>query len=870
MTTRKILIVLAGVAALGIAVFEGTRLWEYVRQKRMESRSAKLFEREVKPLLSSRCIRCHGSEKQEGDLRLDTLANVLLGGKSGPALIPGDTRNSLLLTRVHHKNPRKMMPPRNRLNDKKLHALTEWVAGGAAWKGTVHAKERPSSSPAALAAEKHGDAWRDPANPIAKLFGGKRLDLWSLQPLQNPRPPAVRDTSWPRNPIDSFVLAKMEAAGAQPAPEAGRRILARRLYLSMTGLPPTPEQMDAFLMDASPDAYQALIDKLLSSREYGEHWARFWLDVIRYSDSNGFDYDEFRPQAWRFRDYVVRSLNADKPFNTFIREHLAGDEMVPGLPQTTEDQDRLIATGYLRVGPYDNSAQLFGERDRCHAQVMSDLVETTGSAFLGVTFNCCRCHDHKTDPLSQADYYRFRAFFENMVPADETILDLPPRQQTVVRETAAINAVKEELAELRESVRDRVYHERITTLPAKEQEFLKKKPDTLTKEEQIAQRIIREKIEVGNTELEASFNEEDNVKKEEINKRLAELEAKRQPPTSAFIAVDAGRWPSPTYILSKGDYLQPAAHVEAGIPSVFNPNPLPPAETARKRSTGRRTALAQWITAPSNPLTARVLVNRIWQQHFGSGLVATPNDFGYTGAPPTHPELLDWLARRFMADGWSLKKLHRLMLNSAAWRQGIVTDGEPVPPGLFVGQPPRRLTGEALRDAMLKVSGLLRPHAGGPPLWPELPPDIISSNPGILVENMEKTRGWYPSPHELTFVRSLYLVQKRSLRLPFMETFDQPENTLSCGRRMVSTVPTQALSLLNSPFAAETSEAFAQLIQREAGADPTAQIERIFALAFQRSPAAEEKTDCALLLQEQGLPALCRAVLNTNEFAYVD
>lgn len=814
-------------------------------------------------MLKQSCWRCHGLEMQKGLLRLDSPAAALKGGFSGPALIPGDPDKSLMLVRAMHNDPLREVPPKDPPTDADLAALRRWIAAGAPWP---EPKEKPAKQIAVQ--EKVGDAWSDPHNPIVKAFNGKRLDLWSLKPISQPALPAVKDKAWPRNEVDAFILAKIEAAGLKPAHEADKRTLARRLYFDLTGLPPTPEELAAYLADTSPDAYHNLVTRLLGSRSYGEHWGRMWLDVVRYSDSNGFDYDEFRPTAWRFRDYVIRSLNADKPYDRFVKEQLAGDEMLAGPPRDLAEQDCLTATGFLRVGPYDNSAAKFGEKERCRTQVMSDLVETTGAAFMGLTFNCCRCHDHKVDPLTHADYYRLRAFFEGVKPNDDIALDLPAGQAVIQRETLAIEQAQQAVADIENPAFRRLRAARRAALPEEKKKLLalpeEDQDDYLR--EQI--RLTKKSIEPSLEEALASFSAAEKAAHEAALAKVKKLQSERTPPTQGFIVTDTVGAPLETRILYQGDFTQPREEVLPGAISALDPNPLPPARVTRENSSGRRTALANWLFAKDNPLTARVMVNRVWLGHFGTGLVATPNDFGLAGAKPSHPALLDWLARRFVADGWSLKKLHRLMVESATYRQGLATTTSEAQ--LFHHRMPRRISAESLRDSLLLVSGRLTPSTGGPPVWQELPQEVLLTSPSALLETPDKLRGWYPSPKEKTFVRTIYLVQKRSLHDPMLDAFDLPDNNASCACRPTSTVAPQALTLLNSPFMVEASEAFARRVQKEVGDQPEALVTRTFALALQREPDADERKACIDYLHSHGLTELCRSLLNLNEFAYVD
>jgi len=857
--SRSLIIAFLALAALGAG---GRQLYRS-HQREVRQQAQADFRAHVFPMLKQSCWRCHGQEMQKGLLRLDSPAAALKGGFSGPALIPGDPDNSLMLVRAMHNDPMREVPPKDPPTEADLAAMRRWIAAGAPWP---EPKEKPAKQVAVQ--EKVGDAWSDPRNPIVKAFNGKRLDLWSLKPISQPALPVVKNKAWPRNEIDAFILAKIEAAGLQPAPEADKRTLARRLYFDLTGLPPTPEELAAYLADTSPDAYHNLVTRLLDSHRYGEHWGRMWLDVVRYSDSNGFDYDEFRPTAWRFRDYVIRSLNADKPYDRFVKEQLAGDEMLAGPPRDLAEQDCLTATGFLRIGPYDNSAAKFGEKERCRAQVMSDLVETTGAAFMGLTFNCCRCHDHKVDPLSHADYYRLRAFFEGVKPNDDIALDLPAGQAVIQRETLAIEQAQQAVADIENPAFKRLRDARRAALPEDKKKLLalpeEDQNDYLR--EQI--RLIKKSTEPTLEEAIASLTSAEKAAREKALAHVKKLESQRTPPTQGFIVTDTVGVPLETRILYQGDFTQPREEVLPGAISALDPNPMPPARVTRENSSGRRSALANWLFAKDNPLTARVMVNRIWQGHFSTGLVATPNDFGLAGAKPSHPELLDWLARRFEADGWSLKKLHRLMVESATYRQGLATTTSDAQ--LFHHRMPRRISAESLRDSLLQVSGRLTPSAGGPPVWQELPQEVLLTSPSALLETPDKLRGWYPSPKEKTFVRTIYLVQKRSLHDPMLDAFDLPDNNTSCACRPTSTVAPQALTLLNSPFMVEASEAFAKRVHKEVGDQPEALVTRSFALAMQREPDAEERSACIAYLHSHGLTELCRSLLNLNEFAYVD
>ena len=853
------------------------------------------FTDKVWPLLESRCVSCHGPDKVKGGLRLDSREAVLRTGDSGkPAVVPHQPANSLLLLAVMHTTKELEMPPKEKLTTNDIAVLERWIRDGAPWPSQVAA-----GSPAAItpAGERIGDAWNDSRNPIVRIFGGQRLDLWSLHPLKPVTPPSVKNRRWARTPIDQFVLAGLEAAGIPPAREADRRTLARRLCFDLTGLPPSPEQVERFQADRRADAYERFVDELLVSPRHGEHWARLWLDVVRYSDSNGFDWDEFRPRAWRFRDYVIRSLNADKPFDRFIREQLAGDELLDGPPKSRDEQDALIATGYLRLGPQDNSAPAFNEQDRARAEWMADLTETTGSAFLGLTMSCCRCHDHKFDPLSQADHFRLRAFFEPLRHADDVPLDLDVEQQAIRARNKALDAqirpVEQQRDEVLAGAKQVLRSERVAKLSAEDKDILETTGPQRTNEFKARIEALEKKITPSDKEVKAALKDDAKATFDALEKDLAALRKQRRDFALGLLAADNTNKVRATRILFQGDHKAEREVVEPGFLSALDPNPAVLRPAANKKSTGRRTALADWIASAGNPLTARVLVNRVWQGYFGEGLVGTPNDFGLAGARPRHPELLDWLAGEFIRSGWSLKHLHRLVVTSAVYRQrtGSGADSESVisepvsTPSLktiptqntdllmtasLLTSHPRRLSAEQLRDALLAVSGLLTEKNGGPPVWPDLPADILQANPAFLDDNAEKTKGWYPSPKHEQHARSIYLVQKRTVRVPFLETFDQPENSVSCARRNESTVAPQALSLLNSPLAVEAAQAFAKRLTSKAGPTSEAQIQRAFVLAFQRQPDRQEMDACLKLARHRGLTEVCRAILNLNEFLYVD
>ncbi len=890
---------------------------------RADSASDRHFIDKVKPLLDSRCISCHGPDKVKGALRLDSRAATLKGGDNGPAVVPSKPNDSLLLHAIMHAKKDLEMPPKEKLTTNDIAVFQRWIEDGAPWPETAtNAAQAAQLQPG----ERLGDAWHDPRNPIVKIFGGQRLDLWSLKPVQRVEPPVLKSKSVlsasvlsgakgaaarrsplstdaliteHSHPIDRFITARLNERGLKPAPEADRRTLARRLSFDLIGLPPTPEEVASFENDQHRDAYERLVDKLLASPRYGEHQARLWMDVIRYSDSNGFDWDEFRPKAWRFRDYVIRAFNQDKPFDQFIREQLAGDELLAGAPKNEAEQDALIATGYLRLGPQDNSAGAFNEQDRSRAELMADLTETTSSAFLGLTMSCNRCHDHKYDPLSQADHYRMRAFFEPVKFADDIPLDVAPEQEAIRAQNKVMDEKLKPLQSQRdtllEGVKKKLRDEKAAKLTLEDRALLGIPKDKRTNDLKDKIAALEKKIEPKDKDVQAALTDEQKKENETLAKQIDELKKQKRSFTLALLMTDNTEKIPITKILFQGNHKDPREPVVPGFISALDPNPAEIHQALNPKTTGRRLTLADWIASTNNPLTARVLVNRVWQQHFGKGLVATPNDFGLAGARPTHPELLDWLAGEFMREGWSVKKLHRLVVTSAAYRRGKVLSApssvlsrsgvgrahgisglstDPLstdPLSTEHSLPLRRLSAEQLRDSLLAVSGTLKlEHTGGPPVWPDLPAEILQANPAFLDDNETKTKGWYPSPKTNQNVRSVFLIQKKTVRVPFMETFDMPENSVSCARRTESIVAPQALSLLNSSLTVEAARALAARVQHEAGGDTAKQINRAFALTLQRAPDPDERRACLALVQQRSLAELCRALLNVNEFIYVD
>jgi hypothetical protein len=686
-----------------------------------------------------------------------------------------------------------------------------------------------------------------------------------------PAVPAVKGRDRARNPIDTFLLAKLEAAGLTFSPEADRRTLIRRLSFDLTGLPPTPAEIDAFVNDPAPGAYERLVDRLLASPHYGERWATPWLDLARFAETDGFKADDPRPDAWRYRDYVIRALNADKPYDRFLREQLAGDELYP------DDPDALVATGFNRHFPDEYNAVNLEQRRQ---EILNDMTDTTTQVVLGLTVGCARCHDHKFDPITQEDYYRVQAFFAAYRPAD-----LPAGRHDEMEHyraerrawEAKTAELRKKMGELEDPYRQRFHDSRKRRFPKEYQDMLDLPPEKRTPLQQQIALMVEKQVQSTGDEVVKSMKPEVRQQWQDLQKQMNEVAHSPPPaPPSAMALTDVGPVAPATHLLKRGDWRHPGKEVTPGFLSAIDDRPATiPAPKSGATTTGRRAELARWLTSPDNPLTARVMVNRLWQHHFGRGLVATPSDFGVQGEAPTHPELLDWLAREFVARGWSLKEMHRLMVTSAAYRQVSNAKPRPADPEnrLLWRQNRRRLEGEALHDALLSVSGLLNPKVGGRSVYPELPKELSGTkNWPVSADPAERNR------------RSVYVFVKRNQRYPFFSAFDAPDSNETCARRYATTTAPQALMLLNDKVTLDVARAFSRRVLVEVGDDPAKVIDRAHRLALGRAPDADEqKTMRAFLDRETALlegkgdtafasavADLCHALLNVNEFLYVD
>ena len=970
------------------------------------------FRARVRPLLQ-RCVGCHGGDDPSNGLNLTTRSLALKGGEAGPALRPGQASKSLLYTMVAGKK----MPPKRPLAPEEVAILRRWIDDGAAWDGTVERRRRP-------------------------VVGGPKragADWWSLQPLRRPALPLVKDTAWVRNPIDAFILAALEAKQLRPAPEADRATLLRRVTFDLTGLPPTPAEIDAFLRDTSADAWEKVVDRLLASPHYGERWGRHWLDVARFGESQGFERDKLRDHAWRYRDYVIHSFNEDKPYPQFIKEQIAGDVLAPG------SAEGVVATGFLVAGPWDevgSTQQSVLMRRRVREEELEDMVSATAQTFLGLTVNCARCHNHKFDPITQRDYYRLKAALEGVRHGNR-----PLPASSLTRLTADVARLEKEIAGLEEAGRRKVLarqkrpHDRGLPIPMARWSFESDARDSvgglhgtllggaviangrlrlngkgaLVRTAPLPRPLAAKTLEVWTTVADLGqrgggvlsvqrkdggvfdaivYGERqprkwiagsdffrrtrDQAAAEETNgsadlvhlaivyagdntitlyrngapygaaytptgngtglrtysagdshvlfglrhtgagngyfageieearlydraltaaemvasyragvervplaevlreltpeqrrrreQALAELAGKRRalqrqaPPGLAYAANPSPA--EPTYVLVRGDTEKKAERVAAGGLEVIK-TPSPEWGLAVDAPEGqRRRKLAEWLAGPENPLPARVLVNRVWGWHFGRGFVETPSDFGFNGGRPSHPELLDWLASEFTAQGGSLKKLHRLILLSSTYRQASRFDSRAAAVDadnrLLWRFAPRRLEGEAVRDAMLAVSGELNRVVGGPSFRP-FKVTVFNSHFYTLTDP--------PGPEYNR--RTVYRMSVNSAKAPLLDAFDCPDPSVKMPRRSTTTTPLQALALMNNSFVLRQAKHFAERVQREAVGEAAAQVAWAYRLALGRKPVAEEAERAARLVREHGLDGLCWALLNSSEFLYL-
>jgi hypothetical protein len=721
-----------------------------------------------------------------------------------------------------------------------------------------------------------------------KTFSEQDRHYWAFQPVRRPAVPAMHSSSSRGNPIDAFILQKLKAKAIEPGPSADKVTLIRRVTFDLTGLPPTPDEVEAFLADTSSKAYVKVVDRLLASPHYGERWARHWLDTARYAESDGFRADEYRPNIWRYRDYVIDSLNRDKPYNRFVQEQIAGDEMWPNDPKAR------VATAFSRHYPDEWNARDLMQRRQ---EILQDITDAVGSTFMGLTFGCAKCHDHKFDPILQRDYYRLQAFFAHTANDDAIPMWSKEKREEERKKSAdwehATHAIREEMENLLNGARKSLTDDEFFKYPEPIKTAVHKDEGERTPFElQMAHRA-RVVSHPSDFLSMPRLKGENKKRYDELRAQLAKFDNlyHSQEPIGSGMR-DLGPKAPPTHVLAVGNYARPLKEVEPGFLTILDPEPAKITPPAGLGSTGRRTALARWLTDPANPLTARVMVNRLWHHHFGVGLVATPGDFGRMGQKPTHPELLDWLSSEFVRNGWSLKYMHRLMVTSDTYRQSSAyreeaNKADPLNRLLWRFRP-QRLEAEVIRDSALLVSGLLNPALGGESVAPALPLGMPAPAGGWKVSKDPRDQ------HR----RSIYISVRRTAVYPMMSVFDMPETLESCSRRSQTITAPQALTMLNSAESMEWAQALAGRVLDRAGADPVKQVSELYRLAFSRQPDGWEKDRILTFLSRQkqlvsersakgetlamptpitagvtsidgaALVDACLALINSNEFVY--
>ena len=846
------------------------------------------FETHVRAILKEHCFQCHGEEPEvQGNLDLRLVRFMKTGGDSGPAIVSGRADESLLFERVLDGE----MPPEEgqRLNDDEIALLREWIEAGAT---TV----RPEP---------------ETIHPSFLITDEERAH-WAFQPIQRPDIPNVVRSDQISSPIDAFLLAPLEEHGFSFSPRASARVLSRRLSFDLHGLPPAPEDVTCFEQRSDDDAWRERIDVLLTSPHYGERWAQHWLDVAGYADSEGYnDADTERPHAWRYRDYVIRAFLSNKPFDEFITEQLAGDELLesPLNNLAARDVERLTATGFLRTAE-DGTGGPVADAAVARNNTIADTVRIVTSSLMGMTVGCAQCHDHRYDPIPQTDYYRFRAIFD---PALNWKTWKNPQQRKVslyTDEDRAAAAIVETEAKKVEAERTKkqaefiaaTFEKQLSQVPVDIHEAARAAHSTAANkrtddQKALFQRYPQLNVTAGSLYL---YNRKAADELKAMTTKAAEVRKKK--PDEGFVRALA-EIPGATvasHVFFRGDHQQPKEEVQpAGLSVLSRLSNLSgiPANNDEKPTTGRRLALARRLTSPAYPLTARVIVNRIWLHHFGRGLVSTPGDFGVLGQPPTHPELLDWLAAEFIDSGWDVQHLHRLILTSTAWRQQVECSNElqeADPENRWYGRASlRRLDAEAVRDSMLFVCGRLNTKTHGPPV------PVMADQSGRIVIGQQNYQGETPGEHidmqGEQFRRSIYVQVRRSRSLAVLKTFDRPAMAPNCELRQSSTVSPQSLLIMNSDLVLEYSRAWAARLQKEAGDDRKSQIQRAWQQAWSRSPNDSESSTAVEFLEEQtavfaaqadwqpkegkppvrtagqeALAVMCQMMLGSNEFLYVE
>lgn len=842
------------------------------------------FRRDIYPMLAEHCVKCHGPEKQKGGLRLDLKVAALGEGDSGErAIVPGHASQSRLFRLVSSTKDDERMPPKGvPLFPGQIDLLKRWIDAGAEWP------ESPEATTANV------------SNAELKITDEDRRH-WSFLPLNRVTPPQPKDTGWVHTEVDMFIRHAQEAKRLKPAPEAAARVLVRRIYFDVLGLPPTPLEVEEFVDSTDPQAYEKLVDRLLASPHYGERWARHWLDVARYADSHGQEADDDRPTAYHYRDFVIRALNEDMPYDQFVRWQIAGDEFDPDNPLA------ISATGFLTAGVSTRRRQELMEEERLRNRYneLDDMIATTGSAMLGLTLGCARCHDHKYDPIPTRDYYRLMTAFHS---GDRAEVPLATRAE-VAKHAQSTSAWKQSYDAATAKLNDwlaaaKLPHSallresKIADLKASDEDKARLRDGAQkgSSAYKALQKQHAKALQISDEDYYARFDDAQRAHWNALAAEVKRLEqGQPQPLPTAFAMEDFDATPVPTWLFRRGEFLDRGDRVELGFVSVLTKGRTPAeyyamarAERPLENSTYQRKALALWMTDLDHgpgALLARVMVNRIWQHHFGEGLVRTVNDFGTRGDAPSHPELLEWLAHEFVAGGWKLKRLHRAILTSATYRQSATHDAAMArldPENrLHWHWPLQRLESEVLRDAMLAVSGTLNPRMMGP-----------AFKPPIAVEAMQARNTQSPYPKNAkdepaTRRRTVYMFHKRVIQYPLMQAFDGPDATQSCGQRSRTTVATQGLAMLNDGFVRLRAEEFADRLPAN-GSDTAALVRQSYELAFGRAPTVNEIQAGVEFINSQtrsrharagvltdksrrlALADYCQVLFGLNEFIYIE
>ena len=810
------------------------------------------FRVKVLPLLSEHCIKCHGGEaKLRGGLSLIDRDALLAGGDSGEAVDLQSPAKSYLLEMVSYKDADHEMPPsKGKLSPASIQLLKEWIELGVAMDLT--------------AIEKVLETLGESHSAYDNTINDQTRQWWAFKPITRPEPPSSEGKAWSDHPVDRLILARLSSASLNPNPPATRKAWIRRAYYDLTGLPPTVADVEAFEADPSSGAYEKVIDHLLASDRYGEKWGRHWLDLVRYAETNGYERDNPKPETWRYRDYVIESFNRDKPYDRFVREQIAGDEMDEVTSET------LVATGFHRLGIWDDEPV---DADQAYYDGMDDVLSTTGQAFLGLTIGCARCHAHKIDPIPHEDYYRLLAFFNNTLSnIREGRFKKSPYTLNTTRVIASDEAVKQHdllkrsIEEQTKNLENQIarYEERvfaIFTNPEKED----------AKDQRTRRTLIQEK-------KETVLNVEELKDYDGIQAELRALKQQRLPKLdSALVIQENGPQAAKTHVLLRGNAHSKGDEVQPGFPAILGfEDPVIPAPSTDARSSGRRRVLADWMVDASNPLTARVIANRVWQFHFGRGICRTPSNFGQNGEMPTHPELIDWLATYLMENRWSLKKLHKHIMLSRAYQMSSKANEEALAKDpendLFWRFDMRRLTAEEIRDSVIHLTGNLNLEMGGPSIYTPVPQEILATA-------SRPDAAWGKSSPEQQNRRSIYVFMKRSLHEPVLKAFDMADTDSACAVRFATTVPTQALTMLNSAFLNDQARLFARRLEAFTK-NGTEQLAEGLRLATSRNPSSEELAQAEGMMNEltqnlglshtMALQRFGLMLMNMNEFVYLD